>query len=151
MWRKRDLNTLIYQSKSILDYVFLQPWMLQFAVKHTPSKRVCVCLVNVCYCWWPCVCVCVDVCFQSWPLAGRSDCPIEAAQAAVRSVCRRCRGAGACPGPGNLHSCASQSNSDPSRWQQKHTHTHTRVTSEETDTQTHHRSCEEWFHTAAAR
>lgn len=59
----------------------------------------------------------VDVYFQHLPLTGQSECPIEAAQAAVRSVDHRCRGAGACPGHGSLHSCALQSNFDPSERQ----------------------------------
>lgn len=61
------------------------------------------------------MCVYVGVCFQCLPLSDQSDCPIEAAQAAVRNVGHRCRGAGVCPGHGNPHSCASRSSFDPSK------------------------------------
>ncbi len=72
----------------------------------------------------------LSVCFQCLPLTDQLNCPIEAAQAAGRSVGHRYRGAGVCPGHGNPHSCASQSNFDPSERQQKYMS----VTSKETET-----------------
>lgn len=54
---------------------------------------------------------------QCLPLTGQSDCPTEEAQAAGRSVGHRYKGEGACPGHGNPHSCALQSNFGP--WEQQ--------------------------------
>lgn len=47
------------------------------------------------------------------PQTDQSDCQNEAVQAAERSACHIYRDAGACPGHGNPHSCASQSSFVP--------------------------------------
>lgn len=53
--------------------------------------------------------------FKKLPQIGQSGCPIEAVRAVWKSVGHRCRGADACPGHGNPHSCVLQSNYDPTR------------------------------------